>query len=129
MEDFIDGFWHPLTEAVRRLSRLAPTETYIPGRQPVCSTHSVILEHKEEGALFEYTEECLGPTDEPACAVARIVSFEGEPEWLADITVPGSYLIGIAVEEEYSGEYGQYNKIPIIVPLYPEELDLTIYPS
>lgn len=129
VEDLFDGFWCPLADALRQLSQLTPTETYVPDRRPVCTDHWAILEDAEEGVLFEFTEECLGPTDNPACGVARIVSFEGEPEWTAAITVPGSYLVGVGIREEYDGQYDEYIHVPFLTPQYPEELGMRIYPA
>lgn len=102
-------------------------EVKVRGRKPVCRDHPLIAEDDRDGGLdfiLEFTEECLGETDEPACVSAQLLRDQGLPWGAEAIRVPGSYLTTVQWEEE--GDYwAGFWMVPSLVLDYPEEADWT----
>lgn len=101
-------------------------EVKVPGRIPVCREHWLIAEEIATGLAFfvEFTEECLGETDDPACLTYHLFHDQGLPEETDYAPVPGRYLLSIAWTEE-GGYWTGVMQVPNLVLDYPEETDWT----
>lgn len=98
----------------------------VPGRKPVCKEHWHVVEQGDSGllGLVEFTEECLGETDDPDCLTYHLFHDQGLPEETDYTPVPGRYLLAIEWIEEGNYWTGTLS-VPNLVMAYPEEVEWT----